>query len=94
MVRKDVHTNTAARLPMNRFQAMAKIMAMLTEDGELKKGSREYKLARKLVTSMIERLGPDEAFASISLKKADFLHHVGVLGSFDDFGRPIPETKF
>jgi len=79
---------------MNRFQAMAQIMAILTEDGKLKKGSRQYKIARKLVTKLIERLGPDEAFASISSKKAKFLKQIEFLGSFDDFGRQIPETKF
>lgn len=79
---------------MNRFQAMAQIMAVLTEDGELEKGSRKYKMARKLVSKMIERLGPDGAFASIRSKKADFLKQIDLLSSYDDFGRPIPETKF
>ena len=79
---------------MNRFQAMAQIMAMLIEEENLQQGSREYKIARKLVSKMIERLGPDEAFASISSKKADFLKQIDCLGSFDDFGRQIPETKF
>ena len=79
---------------MNRFQAMAQIMAILTEDGELEKGSRKYKLARKLVSKMIERLGPDEAFASIRSKKGDFLKQIDFLSSYDDFGRSIPETKF
>ena len=79
---------------MNRFQAMARIMAMLTADGTLEQGSREYKLARKRVSRMIERLGPDEAFASIRSKKADFLKQIDFLSSYDDFGRPIPETKF
>jgi hypothetical protein len=79
---------------MNRFQAMAQIMAILTNDGRLKQGSREYKLARNLVSRMIERLGPDEALASIKSKKEDFLNHIEVLGSFNEFGSKIPETKF
>jgi hypothetical protein len=69
-------------------------MAILTENGKLNQGSREYKLARKLVSKMIERLGPDEAYASIRSKKADFLKQIEWIGSFDDFGRSIPETKF
>ena len=73
---------------------MAQIMAMLTEEENLQQGSREYKIARKLVSKMIERLGPDEAFASINSKKAAFLKQIDWLGSFDDFGRKIPETKF
>jgi len=41
---------------MNKFQAMAKIMAILCEGGRLPKGSRKYKIARKLITSKIDRL--------------------------------------
>jgi len=46
----------AARLPMNRFQAMAKIMAILSEDCRMKPGTQEYKLARKIVSSKIDNL--------------------------------------
>jgi hypothetical protein len=69
-------------------------MAILTADGRLKQGSREYQIARKLVSRMIESLGPDEALASVKSKKEDFLNQIDVLGSFDEFGRKIPETKF
>jgi hypothetical protein len=62
MIRIPIKTDTAARCPlMNRFQAMAKIMAMLTEEEYLQLGSREYKIARKLVSRKIDRLGPETA---------------------------------
>lgn len=67
---------------------------MDTAAGELKKGGREYKLARNLVSKMIERPGPDAALASIRSKQSDFLDQIEVWGSFDDCGRKIPETKF
>jgi hypothetical protein len=78
---------------MNKFQATAQIMEVLTADDNLIRGSRQYKIARKLVSKMIEYLGPDEALASITSKKSDFLNNIGVLGSFDDYGRKIPDHK-
>ena len=78
---------------MNRFQAMALIMEILCEGGHLQKGSREYKLARKLVSKMIEYLGPDEALASIKSSKSNFQNKIEVLGSLDVFGRKIPDNK-
>ena len=78
---------------MNKFQAMAQIMEMLTADGKLMRGSRKYKMARKLVSKMIENLGPDEALAWITVKKSDFLNKIRLLGSFDGFGRKIPDKK-
>jgi hypothetical protein len=49
---------------MNRFQAMAKIMAMLAEEENIQQGSREYKIARKMVSRKIDRLGPENCLAS------------------------------
>jgi hypothetical protein len=52
---------------MNRFQAMAKIMAMLdTEEENLQPGTnREYKIARKMVSRKIDRLGPEAALLQV-----------------------------
>jgi len=79
---------------MNRFQAMAQIMAILTEDSKLKPGSREYKLARKLVTKRLDRLGPVAALASVRSNKEGFVNQIEMLSAYDELGRPIPETKF
>lgn len=37
---------------MYRFQAMAEVMAMLTEEGSLQPESRKYKIARKFKKSL------------------------------------------
>ena len=47
---------------MNRFQAMAQIMAILCEGGRIKKGDQRYRIARKLIAAKIDRMGPDAAF--------------------------------
>jgi hypothetical protein len=47
---------------MNRFQAMAQIMAILCEGGRIKKGSQRYKIARKMIAIKIDRMGPDAAY--------------------------------
>ena len=46
---------------MNKFQAMAQIMAILCEDGSFSKGSHQYKLARKFVAKKIDTMGPEAA---------------------------------
>jgi hypothetical protein len=52
---------------MNRFQAMAQIMAMLDKDGSLKPGTNLYKTVRKMVSDKIDRLGPEAAFREVVL---------------------------
>jgi hypothetical protein len=61
---------------MNKFQAMAQIMAILCEDGSLPKGSDKYKIARKLVSSRIERLGPDAAYNNVKMNKNALLEQI------------------
>jgi hypothetical protein len=64
---------------MNRFQAMATIMAMLTDDGCLIRGSREYAIARKLVARKIERLGPDAALIQVVDRMAYLMDQIRTL---------------
>jgi len=71
---------------MNRFQAMAKIMAMLTADGRLKPGSREYKIARKLVSRKIDRLGPDAALIQVVDRQPHLLEQVEILATLEAAG--------
>ena len=54
---------------MNKFQAMARIMAILSEDGRLPRGSEKYKIARQLIATRIERMGPDAAYINAKLNK-------------------------
>jgi hypothetical protein len=58
---------------MNRFQAMAQIMAILCEGDRLQKGSQKYKIARKLVASKIDRMGPDSAYTKAKWNKHELL---------------------
>jgi hypothetical protein len=79
---------------MNRFQAMAKIMAMLTEEENLQQGSREYKIARKLVSKMIERLGPDEALEKAKRLKGKFLEQDSAENILEDLREKFPRLNF
>lgn len=54
---------------MNKFQAMALIMAILCEDGRFPKGSHRYQLARKLVATKIDTIGPNAAYAQAKWSK-------------------------
>ncbi|MGD9311011.1 MAG: hypothetical protein PVG51_17840 [Desulfosarcina sp.] len=81
-LKKGPVENTAARLPMNRFQAMAQIMAMLNKDGSLKPGTKLYKTVREMVTDKIDRLGPEAAAKEVQAKKAHFLHQIKILNMY------------
>ncbi len=58
---------------MNKFQAMARIMAILNEDGRFKKGSRKYKIARMLASKKIDAMGPDAAYSRVKWNKYELL---------------------
>jgi hypothetical protein len=73
---------------MNRFQAMAKIMAMLTEDGSIKPGSREFKIARKLVSRKIDKLGPDAALVQVVDRRPHLMEKIEILMAMEE-----PELK-
>ena len=79
---------------MNRFQAMAKIMAMLTDDRSLKPGSREYKFARKLVSRKIDRLGPDAALIQVVDRRPHLLDQIEALIALEDAGAKLPPLDF
>ncbi len=79
---------------MNRFQAMAKIMAMLTEDGRIAPSSREYKIARRLVSRKIERLGPDAALIQVVDRKHQLMEQIDILKALEDSGIRHPHLDF
>ena len=64
---------------MNKFQAMAQIMAMLNKDGALKPGTRVYKTVRKMVADKIDRIGATAAFNEVRAKRPHFLDQVELL---------------
>jgi hypothetical protein len=61
---------------MNRFQAMAKIMAILCENGRIKPGTQEYRMGRRLVSIKIDHLGPDGAWEQAKTSKRQILDQV------------------
>ena len=72
---------------MNRFQAMARIMAILCKDGRLQKGSQRYKLARKLIATKIDRMGPDAAYSKAKWNKYELLVEIEELHKADKAGK-------
>ncbi|MGD8703168.1 MAG: hypothetical protein PVG51_18760 [Desulfosarcina sp.] len=79
---------------MNRLQAIAKIMAMLIEDGRIKPGSREYKIARRIASRKIERLGPDGALAQTIHRHAEMMRQVEMVIALEDSGATMPRTDW
>ena len=73
---------------------MAKIMAMLTEDGSLTSGSREYKISRRLVARKIERLGPDAALIQVVDRKHHLMEQIDILKALEDAGIRHPHLDF
>jgi ABC-type Na+ transport system ATPase subunit NatA len=79
---------------MNRLQAMAKIMAMLTEEENLQQGSREYKIARKLVSRKIDRLGPETALLQVVDRRHQLMEQIKMLMSLEDSRIKHPHLDF
>jgi hypothetical protein len=75
---------------MNKLQAMAKIMALLGEDGNLKPGSREYAIARKLASKTIDQLGPLNAVNNVERRKASLLGQIYILKELEASGTRLP----
>jgi ABC-type Na+ transport system ATPase subunit NatA len=79
---------------MNKFQAMAKIMAMLTDEENLKQGSREYQIARKLVSRKIDRLGTETALLQVVDRRHQLMEQIGILMTLEDSGIKHPHLDF
>jgi hypothetical protein len=72
---------------MNRFQAMAQIMAILSEGGRIKKGSQKYRIARKMIATKIDRMGPDAAYSKAKWNKHELLVQIDELYRLSRLGR-------
>ena len=72
---------------MNRFQAMTQIMAILCEGDRIKKGSRKYKIARKMIATKIDRMGPDAAYSKAKWNKHELLVQIDELHRLNKLGR-------
>lgn len=79
---------------MNRFQAMAMIMEILSVDSGLKSNTLEYMLARKIVSRKIDVLGPDLSLEQARKLKAKFLKQDRVEEVLDDIKEKSPHLDF
>jgi len=68
---------------------MAQIMAILSKGGRLQKGSRKYKIARKLITSKIDRMGPDAAYTKAKWNKHELLVQIEALHTAEKAGKVL-----
>jgi hypothetical protein len=79
---------------MNKFQAMARIMAILNEGGQLKPGTQEYKIARKLVSGKIDRLGPEAALAQVEKWRGHLLDQIKIMDMLKGLEDTFPYLRF
>jgi hypothetical protein len=73
---------------------MAQIMAMLSEECRVKPGTQEYKLARKIVSSKIDNLGPDVALEKAKRLKGKFLEQDSAENVLEDLREKFPHLDF
>ncbi len=79
---------------MNRFQAMAMIMAILKEDGGLKPGTPEYKIARRLIARKIDLIGPKATFEHVKRWKDEFMHRIDTAATLEELEEKFPFLTF
>lgn len=79
---------------MNKFQAMAQIMALLGEGGRLQPGTQQYKIARRLVSRKIDQLGPEVAFEQAKKWKGHILDQVRIEDLLEDMKEKFPYLDF
>ena len=72
---------------MNKFQAMARIMAILCEDSRIRRGSRRYKLARKFIGTKIDEMGPDAAYLQAKWAKYQLIVEIEEFEKAEKFGK-------
>ena len=69
-------------------------MAMLSEDCRMKPGTQEYRLARKIVSSKIDNLGPDVALEKAKRLKGKFLEQDSAENILEDLREKFPHLNF
>ena len=79
---------------MNKFQAMAIMMSILNEDGQLKPGTQEYKIARKMLSEKIDRLGPEAALGQVKKWKGHILDQIQMIDRLKDLEDHFPCLPF
>ncbi len=79
---------------MNRFQAMARIMAILNQDGQLKPGTPEYKIGRGIVSEKIDRFGPEEALEQVKKWRGHLLDQIKMMDRMKHLKDRYPYLNF
>ena len=79
---------------MNKFQAMARIMAILCDDGRLTPKSPVYRMVRAAVSERIDILGPDAALVNIIDRKPQIMRQIEVMRQWQERGKWIPTIEF
>ncbi len=79
---------------MNKFQAMAQVMAIFCEDGQLKPGTREYKVARKLVSEKIDSLGPEAALKQAERWKGKMFDEIRLEDMMEELRKKYTYLRF
>lgn len=79
---------------MNKFQAMAQIMAILCEDAHLNRKSAVYKIVRQAVSQRIDIFGPDATLLHVIDHKPHILNQIKVLSQWQARGRLLPTIEF
>ncbi|MBR9986153.1 MAG: hypothetical protein KFF68_09600 [Desulfosarcina sp.] len=79
---------------MNKFQAMAKIMLLLNEDGLLRPGSHVYHTVRRMIADKIDRLGPEAALVNVVDGKVQLLDRIKILAMWHKSAGGSPSKKF
>lgn len=72
---------------MNKFQAMAQIMAILCADGRLNPASQKYRLARKFIATKIETMGPDAAYLQAKWAKYQLIVEIEAFQKAETVGK-------
>jgi hypothetical protein len=79
---------------MNRFQAMAQIMAVICENSRLQPGTREYRATRKIVSRKIDQLGPKAALEQAIKWKGHILDQARVEDILEELKGKFPYLNF
>ena len=79
---------------MNKFQAMAQAMVLLNEGELVKPGSKEYKTVRRMISEMIDRMGPDAAINEIRRTKSELQTQIKIMCMWNHSTCREPATRF
>ncbi|PID39635.1 MAG: hypothetical protein CR984_06300 [Proteobacteria bacterium] len=75
---------------MNRLQAMARIMMLLSSDDRLKPGDHVYRIVRKKAADIIDRYGPDDGLKYVQEHQGYLTDQIKILHVWYRSGNRMP----